>query len=130
MRKVLGGGEKEEDIMGDFPPCLHCFKHLHLVFSLTFPHKVGPVCPVCPVCPDAAQEARSDVGKTVMVVQGHCSSCGGCHHSLEGKSGCLGIPASLSLDVTEVGGSDVPPAAQCRQSQPRHACRFQPPQVR
>lgn len=33
-------------------------------------------------------------------------------HSLEGKSGCLGIPASLSLDVSEVGGSDAPPAAQ------------------
>lgn len=51
-------------------------------------------------------------------------------HSLQGKSGFLGVPASLSLDVAEVGGSDAPPAARCRQSQPRHACRFQPPQVR
>lgn len=41
-------------------------------------------------------------------------------HSLEGKSGCPGIPASLSLDVAEVGGSDAPPAAQ--------TC-LQPPQV-
>lgn len=57
--------------MGDFPPHLHCFKHLHLMFSLTFPHKVGPV------FPDAAREARSDVGKSVMVVQGYSSSCGG-----------------------------------------------------
>lgn len=32
--------EEEEDIIDDFPPCLHYLKHLHLVF-LRFPHKAA-----------------------------------------------------------------------------------------
>ena len=51
---------EEEDIIGDFPPCLHYLKHTHLVL-LRFPHKAGLV------CPETAQEARSDMGKSVMV---------------------------------------------------------------
>lgn len=51
---------EEEGIIGDFPPRLHYLKHTHLVF-LRFTYKAGLV------CPDTAQEARSDIGKSVMV---------------------------------------------------------------
>ena len=49
-----------EDIIGDFPPRLQYFKCTYLVF-LRFPHKAGLV------GPETAQEARSDMGTSVMV---------------------------------------------------------------
>lgn len=52
--------EEEEDIKGDFPPRLLYLKRTHLVF-LRFPHKDVLVCYA------AAQEARSAMGKSVMV---------------------------------------------------------------
>lgn len=53
---------EEEDIRGDFPPCLRRLQHTHLVF-LTFPHKGGLV------CAERVQEVRSDVGRRLMVDQ-------------------------------------------------------------
>lgn len=59
--------QEEEDIIGDFPPCLHCLKHLHLVVFFEVSTQSSPV------YPDAAQEARSDIGKGGMVLQGYSS---------------------------------------------------------
>lgn len=46
VRAVLGGGHvggrgEEEDIIGDFPPRLHYFKHTHLVFLRSFHTKLA-----------------------------------------------------------------------------------------
>ena len=51
------GGAGAHDIKGNFPPCLHDSKLLHLVLA----HKAGLV------CPNTAQEARADVGTSLMV---------------------------------------------------------------
>lgn len=55
-----GTDSEEEDIIGDFPPRLPYLKHTHLVY-FRFPKKAVLV------CPETTQEARSDMGKSVMV---------------------------------------------------------------